>query len=434
MDAHDRQHRLSAASSKAAARPRSTGAWTSWSPRSTSSSTCKRYPYELSGGQQQTASIMRALAPEPRGAVPRRAVLGARLRDDALHPREAAGGVHADRHDDAAGVARPRGSGVPRRPGAAADQAADPGGRDPALRATRGRAPSRRCPSRASSPRRSSASRSSSARCGASVVDSPSHGRRREIEAYVDAAAAALGLPLHADHRPGVLHYFALAAELAELVEAVPLGARDEPAPAFVPIAPGDCATTRRRAMTRRAAHDAAQLLAGSAAASPTRCAPATSARAPLVQASLDAHRRHRRRVNAFTDRDRASARCARAPQLDAGWPRRDDRAPRALPLLGVPFAVKNLFDIAGLTTARRLEDRARAARRPRATRPLVARLRARRRGAGRRAQHGRVRLRLHHREQRTTARRRNPHDLTRVGRRLVGRLGRRGRRPARCR
>jgi NitT/TauT family transport system ATP-binding protein len=54
-----------------------------------------RYPYELSGGQQQTASIMRALRPA-RGALPRRAVLRARLRDDALHPREAAGGLHAD--------------------------------------------------------------------------------------------------------------------------------------------------------------------------------------------------------------------------------------------------------------------------------------------------------------------------------------------------
>jgi 1-carboxybiuret hydrolase subunit AtzG-like protein len=63
---------------------------------------------------------------------------------------------------------------------------------------------------------------------------------RERIEAYVDAAAAALALPLHADHRPGVLRYFALAADLAELVMAAPLGALDEPAPVFVPIAPGD--------------------------------------------------------------------------------------------------------------------------------------------------------------------------------------------------
>ena len=44
-----------------------------------------------------------------------------------------------------------------------------------------------------------------------------------EAEQYVDAAAAALALPLRADHRPGVLRYFGLAAGFAALVEAVPL-------------------------------------------------------------------------------------------------------------------------------------------------------------------------------------------------------------------
>ena len=58
------------------------------------------------------------------------------------------------------------------------------------------------------------------------------------IESYVDAAAAALGLRLRADHRPGVLRYFALAAEFAALVEAVPLQAQDEAAVQFVPVAP----------------------------------------------------------------------------------------------------------------------------------------------------------------------------------------------------
>jgi hypothetical protein len=60
----------------------------------------------------------------------------------------------------------------------------------------------------------------------------------REIEAYVDAAAAALNLPLSPEHRPGVLHYFALAASMADLLAAHPLGVDDEPAEAFVPIAP----------------------------------------------------------------------------------------------------------------------------------------------------------------------------------------------------
>ncbi len=60
-----------------------------------------------------------------------------------------------------------------------------------------------------------------------------------QIEAYVDAAAAALQLPLSAEHRPGVLHYFALAASMAELLAAQPLAITDDPAEAFVPVPPG---------------------------------------------------------------------------------------------------------------------------------------------------------------------------------------------------
>jgi len=54
-------------------------------------------------------------------------------------------------------------------------------------------------------------------------------------------------------------------------------------------------------------------------------------------------------RVNAFTDiiRDRS---LRRARQLDAALERNDD-AVSTLPLLGVPFAVKNLYDIRGLPT-----------------------------------------------------------------------------------
>jgi hypothetical protein len=59
-----------------------------------------------------------------------------------------------------------------------------------------------------------------------------------QIEHYVDAAAAALALPIAAEHRPGVLNYFALAAGMAELVGAHPLQLTDDPAEAFVPIAP----------------------------------------------------------------------------------------------------------------------------------------------------------------------------------------------------
>lgn len=59
-----------------------------------------------------------------------------------------------------------------------------------------------------------------------------------QIEAYVDAAAAALQLPLSPEHRPGVLRYFALAAGMAELMAAHPLAITDDPAEAFVPVSP----------------------------------------------------------------------------------------------------------------------------------------------------------------------------------------------------
>jgi len=59
-----------------------------------------------------------------------------------------------------------------------------------------------------------------------------------QIESYVDAASVALSLPLSPDHRPGVLRFFALAAEFAALIEAVPLNAHVEPAVSFVPVAP----------------------------------------------------------------------------------------------------------------------------------------------------------------------------------------------------
>lgn len=59
-----------------------------------------------------------------------------------------------------------------------------------------------------------------------------------QIEAYVDAAAAVLDLPLSPQHRPGVLQFFALAAGFAEQLQAVPLEAHDDPAPVFVPVEP----------------------------------------------------------------------------------------------------------------------------------------------------------------------------------------------------
>ena len=65
-------------------------------------------------------------------------------------------------------------------------------------------------------------------------------------QAYVDAAAAALDLPIHPDHRPGVLTYFRLAAAMADLVAGQALHVEDDPAPVFVPIGPGDLVDKKR--------------------------------------------------------------------------------------------------------------------------------------------------------------------------------------------
>jgi hypothetical protein len=54
---------------------------------------------------------------------------------------------------------------------------------------------------------------------------------------YVDAAAAALALPIA--QRDAVLRYFALAAQMAAIVEAVPLGPHDESGEVFRPVEPG---------------------------------------------------------------------------------------------------------------------------------------------------------------------------------------------------
>jgi hypothetical protein len=60
--------------------------------------------------------------------------------------------------------------------------------------------------------------------------------------AYVDAMSTVLGLPLAPEHWPGVVRYFGLAAEMAALVNGLPLGMLDEPAEAFIPISPEDMA------------------------------------------------------------------------------------------------------------------------------------------------------------------------------------------------
>ncbi|WP_206932110.1 DUF4089 domain-containing protein [Roseococcus thiosulfatophilus] len=52
-------------------------------------------------------------------------------------------------------------------------------------------------------------------------------------EAYARQAAAAVGLPLHEKHLPGVVMNLTLAARMAALVAQMPLTPADEAAPVF---------------------------------------------------------------------------------------------------------------------------------------------------------------------------------------------------------
>ena len=56
---------------------------------------------------------------------------------------------------------------------------------------------------------------------------------RPDIEALADASAAAIGLPLAHEHRPGVLLNLERIAALAQSLMEFPLGEDVEPAPVF---------------------------------------------------------------------------------------------------------------------------------------------------------------------------------------------------------
>ncbi len=56
-----------------------------------------------------------------------------------------------------------------------------------------------------------------------------------DADAYVDAAAALIGLPIHPEHRPGVVLNLARVAQMAALVMDFPLADETEPAPVFRP-------------------------------------------------------------------------------------------------------------------------------------------------------------------------------------------------------
>jgi len=91
------------------------------------------------------------------------------------------------------------------------------------------------------------------------------------------------------------------------------------------------------------------ELLAGSAAAIAEAVRTHAVSASAMVEASLARIAAIDPAVNAFTDvvADRARGRAAALDRRLAD----DDGASDALPLAGVPFAVKNLFDVAGLTT-----------------------------------------------------------------------------------
>jgi hypothetical protein len=57
-------------------------------------------------------------------------------------------------------------------------------------------------------------------------------------EQYVDAAAAAVGLHIAGEHRPGVLRFFRLAQTMADSLMAIDLGPSDDSGSFFVPLAP----------------------------------------------------------------------------------------------------------------------------------------------------------------------------------------------------
>ena len=94
----------------------------------------------------------------------------------------------------------------------------------------------------------------------------------------------------------------------------------------------------------------AAELLRQDASAMADAVRAGSVSASALVQASLDRIDATDGRVNAFTDIVRERA-LRRAAQVDASLSSDRGARTRELPLLGVPFAVKNLFDISGLAT-----------------------------------------------------------------------------------
>ena len=56
-----------------------------------------------------------------------------------------------------------------------------------------------------------------------------------DVEVYIDAAAALIGLPIDPEHRPGVILNLQRIAQMAALVAEFELPDEAEPAPVFRP-------------------------------------------------------------------------------------------------------------------------------------------------------------------------------------------------------
>ena len=194
------------------------------------------------------------------------------------------------------------------------------------------------------------------------------------LDEFIDAAARALGIPVEPQWKPGIKGK--PAGHLARGGD----GRR-------VRAAGRGGAGPRVRGVTRMdtwgtAAEIAADVAAGKRTA------------VEVVESALARIGERDKALNAFTAVT-AGARAGAGAQPSM---RHAPAAGRLGPLAGVPFAVKNLFDVAGLPTlAGSKINRDRPAGRCRRHADRAAG--GGRRRPRRRAQHGRVRLRLHRRE-----------------------------------
>lgn len=64
-----------------------------------------------------------------------------------------------------------------------------------------------------------------------------------DVERYADATAQALNLPLAPEHRPGVLRYLQMVAQMAPRVMDFPLSPALESSNVFRPVGPQDLPT-----------------------------------------------------------------------------------------------------------------------------------------------------------------------------------------------